>query len=141
MAQDLYLGKNIAFGIGNAANSLTALEGQADGLVDVTYGDDVPTIVKEGGGNYTEVEDGEVHVYAAGFTVQLGATTYPLVFGQAGVKKYFEYGPRGRTAGLPKFTYSGYLRPAPLRAAVGASDLRMAFTIDIDGQVTAGTFS
>ena len=140
MAQDLYLGKDIYFAMGLSASALTEISGQGEGLASVAYGDEVAIVEKMGTGNYRDRQSGEVHAYTVSFVVQLGSATYPRIWGQQGVLQYFEFGPRGDTAGNPKLSFNGYINLGSSTFDTATAEVTVTVTAEVNGAVVESTY-
>ena len=132
-----FLGRNISFKIGSAANSLTTISG-SNGLGSVEISDTVPTRVIPTQTTSVERQSTGIHSRTISFDVDANTTTWPLLINKTGELIYFEFGPRGSASGMPKWTGAFF---ATVSMPVPYDDV-LRFTVEgeLNGALTEGTF-
>lgn len=124
--------------IGAAANSLTTISGEANGMarcvITPTEGErEIP-----GGGN-VYVQSNKRKSYTFELTVDSNSITRPRLRGKTGTYLFFEVGPEGDSGGDPKYTGNVYLSSVPTELG---SDEAIVFTISAtgNGPLVEGTY-
>ena len=135
---DAFRGKDVYLKAGPAANNLTEISGEGNGLqvVNLTRTPNIRQI--PGGGTDIRRQSMDMLDNQFPFTVDKNPVTEPLFEGKEGQRIYFEYGASGNATGKTKQTFSGFATidsPAPFDGAV-----QYSINIMIDGGVTKGTY-
>ena len=131
-----YTGASQVFKIGLAANSLTTISGNGNGLATVSLDTTTPHRVIPGGGDAHRQLTGTSD-WTLSFTVDANATTWPILAFRTGTKLYFEFSPIGAASGTPKYTGGG-LMSVPLPAPTD-DVITFDVTVEADGPLTTGT--
>lgn len=137
MSNDGYTGAGQVFKIGPAANSLTTISGEGNGLANVDLQPTAGTRVIPGGGPAYRQLDGTSD-WTLPFEVDANAVTWPLLFNKIGATLHFEWAPLGDDAGDPKVTGQGIVS-VPVPAPTG-DVIVFSVNVEADGPLTVGSY-
>lgn len=134
---DAHKGAAALFRIGPAADQLTTISGAGNGLSSVEIQPTAGTRLIPGGGPAYRQLDGTTD-WSLPFEVDANPLTWPLLWNKVGADLYFELGPLGDGAGMPKVTAHGIIS-VPLPIDTGAV-LTFSTTVEADGPLAVAAY-